>query len=115
MQGTNPTALAKRYSRGSVSEFTGTILKHLNYQGDPAMEVNWVHVNNKSHGKAIIPYVSIQNIWRYGGEKSSPIKNRTPTEDRTVVSTADTWPYTAEQFPPMDIYREKIVLRWAVS
>ena len=114
-QGTNPVAVASHRSRGTITEFTGVILRQFVYQGQRAMEVNWIDRKNHKHGKAVIPYVAIHHIWRYGGQKTSPVKNRTPTEDRTVASDTITWPYTANQMPPLDVYSEQIDLRWAIT
>jgi len=115
-QGTNPISAAKQHSKGVVAEFIATVMEQGTYEGKPSMRVMWMHrINQNNHGEAMIPYQAIQHLWRYNGAKTSPVRDRTPTEDRTVPSTTDTWPYAASQFPAMDIYNEKIDLRWATN
>ena len=108
--------IASKGGRGTITEVIATLLNHSEVLGHKCLYVQYTdrqRVSNKS-GKAHIPYYTIKHLWRYTGQvTTNQVQNRQPSEDRTIVSSYTEWPYAAWQFPPGEIYSEKIILRWA--
>ena len=108
--------VASRGGRGTLTELIATVKSHTTVLGDKALYVQYVSRDrsfNKS-GYAYIPYKTIQHCWLYTGQvTTNQVQNRQPSEHVTIVSSYTEWPYAAGQFPPGEIYSEKIALRWA--
>jgi hypothetical protein len=94
--------------RKSFTQCKGTVMRHVELDGFPALEVQFISLIDPSNtGMAQISYHTLVSLWLYEGET-----NIDTVVPKKISDERNEWPYTAYQLPPVNIYRKKIKLVW---